>query len=93
MQMTARQLKKMELMGVLPPVCLLTLLLPYPPKAGMLMKQAPIRLAVPNATSSRFALSCMPGSSLLGPRLLAATDDSKKPSNAIRKDVPMASLI
>jgi hypothetical protein len=35
----------------------------------------------------------MPGTSLLGPRLLAATDDSKNPSRAMRNEVPMASLI
>lgn len=57
------------------------------------MKQAPIKFAVPSATSSRLGLSCMPGTSLLGPRLLAATDDSKNPSRAMRNEVPMASLI
>lgn len=47
-------------------------------------------LAVPRATSSRLGLSWMPAKPSL-PRLLAATDDSKKPSRAMRNEVLMAS--
>jgi len=83
--------KKTELSGPMPPVCLFTLLLPYPPNAGKDMKHAPVKLATPSATNSRFALSWMLGNVSWPPRLLAATEDSKKPSNAIRKEVPMAS--
>lgn len=54
------------------------------------MKQEPSRLAVPRAMSSLLGLNCMPSISPL-PRLLAATDDSKKPSMPMRKEVPMAS--
>jgi hypothetical protein len=89
--MVAMMLKKMELMGLTPPVALFTLLLPYPPKAGRLMKQAPTRFAAPRATSSRLGLSWMSGNALVPPRLLAATEDSKNPSSAMRKEVPIAS--
>lgn len=50
-------LKNMELAGLLPPVLLLTLLRPYPPNAGKLMKQPPTMFAMPSAISSRLALS------------------------------------
>ena len=84
------------LIGVFPPVDAFTLLLPYPPKAGRAMKQPPTIFATPSATSSRFALSDMPWMPSPGlpwppPRLFAATDDSKKPSRAIRKEVLIAS--
>lgn len=52
-----KRLRMIELIGVFPPVALLTLLLPYPPKAGKLMKHAPTKFAAPKATSSLFALS------------------------------------
>ena len=90
------RLRMMLLIGVLPPVDALTLLLPYPPNAGRAMKHPPTILATPSATSSRLALSTMPcrPSRLPSPppRLLAATEDSKKPRRAIRKEVLMASL-
>lgn len=94
--MTVTRLSMMLLIGVLPPVDLLTLLLPYPPKAGSAMKQPPTMFATPKATSSRLALRDIPQMPSPGlpsppPRLLAATDDSKKPSKAIRKEVPIAS--
>jgi hypothetical protein len=54
------------------------------------MKQEPTKLAVPRATSSRLGLSWM-SAKPWPPRLLAATVDSKKPSSAIRNEVPMAS--
>jgi hypothetical protein len=81
--------RKILLIGVFPPVDALTLLLPYPPNAGRAINRPPTTLAVPKATSSRFALRCIfciarpffPSS----PKLLAATEDSKKPSNAMRK--------
>ncbi len=90
MQSSVSPLRMMELTGVRPPVDLLTLLLPYPPKAGRFEKHEPTMLAVPRATSSRLGLSWMPAKPSL-PRLLAATDDSKKPSRAMRNDVLMAS--
>ena len=59
------------------------------------MKQPPTTLATPRATSSRLALKLMPWmpTALLSPspRLLAAMDDSKKPSRPIRNEVLMAS--
>lgn len=84
-------LKNTQLMGLFPPVAIFSLLFPYPPKAGRAMKHPPTKFAVPSATSSRFALSCMPAKSVDPPRLLAATVDSKKPSRAIRNEVLMAS--
>lgn len=97
-QMTLMRLSMMLLIGVFPPVDAFTLLLPYPPKAGRAIKQPPTIFATPNATSSRLALSdipwmpspCLPSPP---PKLFAATDDSKKPSNAIRKEVLIASCI
>ena len=92
--MTVMMLSNILLIGVFPPVEAFTLLLPYPPKAGRAMKHPPMTLAIPKATSSRFALNVMPWrpSPLPPPpRLFAATDDSKKPSKAIKNDVPMAS--
>jgi hypothetical protein len=53
------------------------------------MKQEPTRFAVPRAIISRLALNSMPGIEL-PPKLLAATDDSKNPRRAMRKDVDMA---
>ena len=94
--MTVNMAKKILLIGVLPPVLAFSLLLPYPPNAGTARKHAPTRLAAPNATSSRFALSWTPSiPSFTSPpaRLFAATEDSKKPSKAIRKEVPIASRI
>ena len=90
------RLKNILLIGVRPPVEALTLLLPYPPNAGRAMKQPPMRLATPRAMSSRLADSVMPcrPSPVLPsppPRAFAATDDSKNPSNAMRKEVLMAS--
>lgn len=96
MQITVMILRRMLLIGVFPPVDAFTLLLPYPPKAGNAIKQPPITLATPRATSSRLALKdipCKPSGFLPSPppRLFAATEDSKKPSSAIKKDVLMAS--
>lgn len=87
----AMRLKNTQLIGLLPPVATLTLLFPYPPNAGRLMKHPPTRLATPRATSSRFALNCMPGKLAEAPRLLAAMVDSKKPRRARRNEVLMAS--
>ena len=91
-------LRKMLLIAVRPPVAALTLLLPYPPKAGKEPKQPPSKFAAPKATSSRFGLKvipCTPSLDFASPwdKLLEATDDSKKPRRAIRKDVPIASRI
>ena len=58
------------------------------------MKQPPTIFATPSATSSRLALREIPSNpspGLLPPRLLAATQDSKNPSNEIKKEVPIAS--
>lgn len=89
------RLSMILLIGVLPPVDAFTLLLPYPPKAGKAMKHPPTIFATPRATSSRLALRDMPWSLLLPPvpRLLAATEDSKNPSSAIRNEVLMASCM
>ena len=62
------------------------------------MKQPPITFATPRATNSRFALKdipCRPSPDLLSPppKLFAATEDSKNPSKAMRKEVLMASLM
>ena len=94
-QITVIRLRKILLIGVLPPVDALTLLLPYPPKAGRAKKHPPTMFATPRATSSRLALRDMPCSPCLPPvpKLLAATEDSKNPSSAIRNEVPMASWI
>ena len=86
----------MLLIGVRPPVDTFTLLRPYPPNAGNAMKHPPTRFAKPSATSSRFADGARPvmpssGLSLPSPSALAATLDSKKPSSAMRNEVPMAS--
>jgi hypothetical protein len=84
----------MLLIGVFPPVLAFTLLLPYPPKAGSAPKQPPTKFATPSATSSRFGLSAIPWMPSFWsppPKLFAATDDSKNPRSAIRKDVPIAS--
>ena len=93
--MTVIRLKMILLIGVFPPVDAFTLLLPYPPKAGSDMKHPPRIFATPRATSSRLALRDIPCSPLLPPvpRLLAATEDSKNPSSAIRNEVLMASCI
>lgn len=85
-------------MGVRPPVAALTLLLPYPPKAGKDPKQPPSKFAAPKATSSRFGLKvipCIPSPGFTSPcgKLFEATEDSKKPRSAIRKEVPIASRI
>ena len=82
-------LRNTELIGVLPPVARLSLLRPYPPNAGSPVKQAPTRLDAPSATSSRLALSSMPVTTpaVADPRLLAATELSKKPSSAMRNEV------
>lgn len=50
------KLRKMLLIGVLPPVDAFTLLLPYPPNAGKAINRPPVTLATPNATSSLFVL-------------------------------------
>ena len=82
------------LIGVVPPVWALSLLRPKPPKAGRVVKQPPITFAVPNAISSRLALSDVACSaSFSGRKLFAVTDDSKKPRSAIRKDVLKTMLI
>ena len=86
------QLSRTLLIEVLPPVEMLTLLRPYPPKAGKAMKHPPMTFANPNATSSRLALSETPCTPSLPapsppPSALAATEDSKKPSMATRKAV------
>lgn len=96
MQIIENTLSSILLIGVCPPVDTLSLLLPYPPKAGKAMKQPPTRFAAPNATSSRFALKAIPCSpslefESLPCKLLAATEDSKNPSKAIKNDVPIAS--
>ena len=93
--MTVIRLRIILLIGVLPPVDAFTLLLPYPPKAGKAMKHPPNIFATPRATSSRLALRDIPCSPSLPPvpRLLAATEDSKKPSNAIRNEVLIASCM
>ena len=93
--MTVMRLRMMLLIGVLPPVDAFTLLLPYPPKAGRAMKHPPRMFATPRDTSSRLALRDMPCSPSLPPvpRLLAATEDSKNPSSAMRKEVLMASCM
>ena len=95
MQITVIRLRTILLIGVLPPVDALTLLLPYPPKAGNAMKHPPTMLAIPRATNSRLADSetpCRPSPGLLPPvpRDFAATEDSKKPSSAIKKEVLIA---
>ncbi len=93
--MTVIRLRMILLIGVFPPVDAFTLLLPYPPKAGRAMKQPPTIFATPRATSSRFALNDMPWMASPWPppppRLFAATEDSKKPSRAMRKEVLIAS--
>ena len=95
MHMIVIRLRMILLIGVLPPVDAFTLLLPYPPKAGRAMKQPPTIFATPRATSSRFALNDMPWMASPcpppPPRLFAATEDSKKPSRAMRKEVLIAS--
>lgn len=93
--MTVIRLKMILLIGVFPPVDAFTLLLPYPPKAGRAMKHPPSIFATPRATSSRLALRDIPCSPLLPPvpRLLAATEDSKNPSSAMRNEVLMASCM
>lgn len=58
--MSVMSARNTELMGVFPPVEWLTLLLPYPPKAGMAIKRPPIKFATPRATSSRFVDKLMP---------------------------------
>lgn len=80
-------LRKTLAIGDLAPVCELSLLRPYPPNAGRAEKQPPMTLATPSATISRLALICIPviPAELPSPSPLAATDDSKKPSNAIIK--------
>ena len=95
MHMTVMRLRMILLIGVLPPVDALTLLLPYPPKAGKAIKHPPTTLATPRATSSRLALRDILCSPLLPPppRLFAATEDSKNPSKAMRKEVLMASCM
>lgn len=82
-------LRKTLVIGDRAPVCELSLLRPYPPKAGKAEKQPPMTLAAPSATISRLALMCIPliPSELPPPRPLAATDDSKKPRSAIIKDL------
>lgn len=57
----------------------------------MLQKLPPTKFATPRAINSRLALNCMPWIVSLPPRLLAATDDSKKPRRAIKKELDMAS--
>lgn len=93
MQIIVIRLRNTLLIGVFPPVDAFTLLLPYPPNAGKAMKQPPTRLAIPSATSSRFALSVMSRNPSAGVVLMlfAATEDSKNPRSAMRKEVPMAS--
>lgn len=96
MQIRVMRLRTMLLIGVRPPVEALTLLRPYPPKAGRAMKHPPTRFATPRATSSRLADNVMPCSSSPGvvappPRAFAAMEDSKKPSRAMRKEVLIAS--
>ena len=88
---SAMALRNTQAMGLLPPVAPFSLLFPYPPNAGRLIKHPPTRFATPSATSSLFALSCIPGKSDEEPRLFAATVDSKKPSSAMTNDVLMAS--
>lgn len=87
---------KILLTGVLPPVEALTLLLPYPPKAGRAMNTPPMMFATPNATSSRFGLKfrflkTFPLVASPTPKLFAATLDSKKPRSAMTKLVLKAS--
>ena len=96
--MTAMMLKNTLLIGVKPPVLTLTLLLPYPPKAGSAMKHPPTTFATPSATSSLFGLNVTflsPLSSFPLPalKLFAATLLSKKPSRAIRNAVLNASAV
>lgn len=96
MHIIENMLRSILLIGVCPPVATLSLLLPYPPKAGKAMKQPPTRFAAPNATSSRLALKanpCSPSPDFESPpgKLLAATEDSKNPNKAIKNEVPMAS--
>jgi hypothetical protein len=92
---TVMMLRKTLLIGVFPPVEAFTLLLPYPPKAGRAMNRPPVIFATPRATSSRLALRFIFLITELAdsptPKLLAATEDSKKPSNAIMKLVLKAS--
>jgi hypothetical protein len=95
MQNTVMTERMTLLIGVLPPVEALTLLRPYPPKAGKDMNKPPTTFATPRATSSLFALRltflrtfCLPSPA---PKLLAATLLSKKPSRAMTKDVEKAS--
>lgn len=95
MQMIVMMQRKMEDIGVLPPVLAFTLLLPYPPNAGSAMNNPPQVLATPRATSSLFAdrfifLSTPPEVSAV-PKLFAATLLSKKPSSAITNAVLKAS--
>jgi hypothetical protein len=95
--MTVMMLKKILLIGVFPPVDAFTLLRPYPPNPGNAIKHPPTRLATPSATNSLFGLNCMPWIPSVPlsppPSALAATDDSKNPSSAIKNDVPIASLM
>ena len=93
MHMTVMIHRKMEDIGVLPPVLALTLLLPYPPNAGRAMKSPPQTFATPRATNSRFALRFMFLSTEASPvpKLFAATLLSKNPSSAITKAVLKAS--
>lgn len=92
MQTTVMAARSILLIGDFAPAEAFTLLLPYPPKAGSAIKQPPTRFETPSATSSLFALTDMPLMPSRGPspRPLAATDDSKKPSSAITKDVLIA---
>lgn len=87
--------RKMDDMGVFPPVLAFTLLLPYPPNAGSAMNSPPQTLATPRATSSLFAERFIFLSTLLlpppVPKLFAATLLSKKPSSAIANAVLNAS--
>ena len=58
------------------------------------MNKPPVMFATPRATSSRLALNVMFFSPPLpspDPKLLAATEDSKKPSKAMMKAVLNAS--
>lgn len=59
MQKTVINDKNTLLIGVLPPVLLLTRLLPYPPKAGIPMNRPPKMFATPKATNSRLAETFM----------------------------------
>lgn len=92
MQTRVIRLRKILLMGLRAPVEALTLLLPYPPNAGRAIKQPPTTLATPRATISLLGLTVIPliPVPLLSPSPFAATEDSKKPSSAIMKEVLIA---